>query len=190
MADIVIISSSIRHNRKSHRVALFFQKFIESKGQDPPEILDLKVYNFPLFTERLARMENPQPEWVAFGDRINRAEGVIIVTPEYNGGYPASLKNVIDFMYKEWHRKPMAIATVSDGRYGGTQVIQSLQFTLWKIGAWTIPVRYHVSNIDTSYDENGNSANPDVTDKLAGALLEELLWSIRAKREKDQKNKK
>ena len=190
MADIIIISSSVRKNRKSHRVALFFQSFIESKGQDRPEILDLMECNFPLFDQRLSRMKNPKPEWVAFSDRINKAEGVIIVTPEYNGGYPASLKNVIDFMYKEWHRKPMAIATVSDGQYGGTQVIQSLQFTLWKIGAWTIPVRYHVSNVDTAYDENGVSSNPELTDKLAGALLEELLWSIWAKRIIEESPKK
>lgn len=190
MADIVIISSSIRQKRKSHRVALFFQQFIESRGVEKPEILDLKELNFPLFDQRLSRMKDPNPEWIAFGDRINRAEGVIIVTPEYNGGYPASLKNVIDFMYKEWHRKPMAIATVSDGQYGGTQVIQSLQFTLWKIGAWTIPVRYHVSHVDTAYDENGVSSNPELTEKLAGALLDELLWSIRAKRIKEESPKK
>lgn len=182
MADIIIISSSVRKHRQSHRVALFFQNFVSSKNLGKPEILDLLECQFPLFDERLSRMKNPKPEWVAFSDRINRADGVIIVTPEYNGGYPASLKNVIDFMYKEWHRKPMAIATVSDGQYGGTQVIQSLQFTLWKIGAWVVPVRYHVSHVDKSYDEHGNSLNSKVTDKLAGALVDELIWSIRAKK--------
>ena len=181
MADIIIISSSVREKRKSHRVALFFQRFIKSRGEENPEILDLKEYQFPLFEERLNRMKDPNPEWVAFSERVNRADGVIIVTPEYNGGYPASLKNVIDFMYKEWHRKPMAIATVSDGQYGGTQVIQSLQFSLWKIGAWTVPVRYHVSHVDEAYDEQGNSANPEVTDKLAGNFVDELMWCIRAK---------
>lgn len=186
MADIIIISSSVRQERKSHRVALFFQKFIESRGLGKPEILDLMEKQFPLFDQRLSRMKNPKSEWVEFSERINRAKGVIIVTPEYNGGYPASLKNIIDFMYKEWHRKPMAIATVSDGQYGGTQVIQSLQFTLWKIGAWVVPFRYHVSHIDKSYDEEGNSANPKVTDKLAGQLVDELMWSIRAKQKMEE----
>lgn len=182
MADIIIISSSVRKQRKSHRVALFFQKFIQNQGLDQPEILDLMEHQFPLFDQRLSKMKNPKPEWIAFSDRINRADGVIIVTPEYNGGYPASLKNVIDFMYKEWYRKPMAIATVSDGQYGGTQVIQSLQFSLWKIGAWTVPVRYHVSYVKESYDEHGNSYQPEITDKLAGRFVDELMWCITAKK--------
>ncbi len=190
MPDIVIISSSIRDRRKSHRIALFFQQFIESRGLGQPEILDLKKYNFPLFEERLGNMKDPEPAWVEFADRVNRAEGVIIVTPEYNGGYPASLKNVIDFMYKQWHRKPMALVPVSDGQFGGTQVIQSLQFSLWKIGAWTVPARYHVSHVDTMYDEDGQSKNPQLTDRLAGRFIDELMWCVRAKEMMDEAEKK
>lgn len=190
MAEIVIISSSVRDGRKSHRVSLFFQQFIESKGYDKPEILDLKEYNFPLFEERLGRMADPEPEWAEFAGKVNRADGVIIVTPEYNGGYPASLKNVIDFMYKEWRRKPMALVATSDGRYGGTQVITSLQFTLWKIGAWTVPARYHVSNVDETYDEAGRSLNPEITDRLAGRFVDELMWCVRAKQKMDESDEK
>jgi len=190
MADIVIISSSVRNKRKSHRIALFFQQFVESRGYGKPEILDLKKYNFPLFEERLSNMKDPEPEWLAFANRVNRAEGVIIVTPEYNGGYPASLKNVIDFMYKRWHRKPLALVAVSDGQYGGTQVIQSLQFSLWKIGAWIVPARYHVSNVDTSYSEDGQSQNPELTDRLAGKFIDELMWCIQAKQKMDEAGEK
>ncbi|MBY5956797.1 NAD(P)H-dependent oxidoreductase [Membranicola marinus] len=189
MTDIVIISSSIRDGRKSHRVALFFQQFIKSKGYETPHILDLKDYSFPLFEERLARMTDPEPKWEEFAGRINGADGVIIVTPEYNGGYPASLKNAIDFMYKEWHRKPMALAAVSDGPFAGTQVIMSLQFTLWKIGAWTVPARYHVPNVDKTYDDSGRSLNPEITDKLAGAFVDELMWCVQAKQKMDESEK-
>ncbi len=186
MHDIVIISSSVRDGRQSHRVALFFQQFIDSRGLSKPEILDLKKYDFPMFEERLSRMDDPEPEWEAFADRVNRADGVLIVSPEYNGGYPASLKNVIDLMHKEWHRKPMAIATVSSGRYGGTQVITSLLFTLWKIGAWMVPAKYHVSNVATSYEEDGRSTNQELTDKLAGKFIDELVWCMTATQRMDE----
>jgi len=190
MANIVILSSSVRNGRNSHRVSLFFKQFIESKGYGVPDILDLKELDFPLFNERLGKMANPEPEWVEFSNQINRADGVIIVTPEYNGGYPASLKNVIDFMYKEWHRKPMAIATVSDGRFGGTQVIQSLQFSLWKSGAWTVPARYHVSNVKETYDEKGIPSNPELTYRLADKFIDELMWCINAKQKMDDSGSK
>ena len=185
MPNIVIISASVRDKRKSHRVALFFQQFIESRGDANPELLDLKAYNFPLFEERLSRMDQPEPQWAEFAGKVNMADGVIIVTPEYNGGYPASLKNVIDFMYKEWHRKPMALVAVSDGRYGGTQVVQSLQFTLWKIGAWTVPARYHVSHADKTYDERGKPSNPEIVNRFAGQFVDELMWCVEAKKKMD-----
>lgn len=182
MPDILIISSSIRDGRKSHRVALFFEQFIRNKKLGEPEILDLKKCNFPLFEERLSKTEHPNEKWASVSDRINRADGLLIVTPEYNGGYPASLKNIIDFMYKEWHRKPVALATVSDGQFGGTQVLQSLQFTLWKIKAWTVPTRYHVSYVDKNYDETGQPKDKETTERLAGQFMDELLWCIEAKR--------
>lgn len=182
MSEILIISSSIRKKRNSHRVALFLQQYIAKRGLGEPEILDLREYNFPLFEERLTRAEDPDERWVEASNKINNAKGVIIVTPEYNGGYPASLKNVIDFMYKEWRRKPIALAAVSDGQFGGTQVVQSLQFVLWKIGAWTVPARFHASFADKNYDEQGVPADKKLSEKMAEMFIDELLWCMEAKR--------
>lgn len=186
MSDILIISSSVRKRRNSHRIALFLQKYIAGRGLGEPGILDLKEYDFPLFEERLTRAEDPEEKWREASERVNRAKGVIIVTPEYNGGYPASLKNVIDFMYKEWLRKPIALAAVSDGQFGGTQVVQSLQFVLWKIGAWTVPARFHASFADKSYDEHGVPADKELSEKMAGMFVDELLWCMEAKRRMDK----
>lgn len=127
MKKIAIISSSIRRGRKSHRVALWFRQYLVGNNLAEAEILDLAEYNFPLFEERLKLQEDPLPQAVEFAGRISSADGVIIVTPEYNGGYPASLKNAVDLLTDEWRRKPVAISTVSDGPFGGTQVITSLQ---------------------------------------------------------------
>src|SRR6266581_2056400 len=139
MPSIAILSASVRINRHSHRVALYFKKYIEENKLATVHILDLNEYQFPIFSERLKFQTNPSTQVIDFTNKIKSADGVIIVTPEYNGGYPASLKNVVDLLYDEWRRKPIAIATVSDGSFGGTQVITSPQFTLWKIRSWTVP---------------------------------------------------
>jgi NAD(P)H-dependent FMN reductase len=180
MPHIVIISASVRTGRNSHRVALYFKKFLEENKSATSEILDLAEYNFPIFNERLAHQPAPSERVLEFANKIKSADGVIIVTPEYNGGYPASLKNVVDLLYTEWRRKPIAISTVSDGVFGGTQVITSLQFSLWKIRAWTVPAMFPCPSADKNFDEDGNPTDKAATDKRAIGFISELLWCVEA----------
>lgn len=181
MPHLAIISASVRSGRNSHRVALFFQQYIKDKGLATVEILDLAAYRFPVFEERLQYQPAPSPQVLDFAARIRQADGVIIVTPEYNGGYPASLKNVVDLLYEEWHRKPIGIATASDGVFGGSQVITSLLFTLWKIRAWVVPTRFPVPKAQEAFDEQGIPRNPAAIEKKAKNFTDELLWCIEAR---------
>jgi NAD(P)H-dependent FMN reductase len=135
-----------------------------------------------LFDERLRFQKTPSPAVLEFAEKIKSSEGVLIITPEYNGGYPASLKNVVDLLYDEWHRKPIAISTVSDGIFGGTQVITALQFSLWKIRAWTVPAMFPVPKVRDTFDENGNPTDKTSTDNRAANFINELLWCMEAKK--------
>lgn len=175
---ISIISASVRLGRQSHRVALYFKNYLEQNNIASVEIIDLAELNFPIFEERLRLQPEPLPSAVAFSEKIQAADGIIIVTPEYNGGYPASLKNVIDLLYAEWKRKPIAISTVSAGPFAGSQVITSLQFSLWKIGALTVPAMFPVANISQSFDENGQPTDPASVNKRASAFVDELVWLV------------
>jgi NAD(P)H-dependent FMN reductase len=179
--NIVIISSSIRTGRNSHRVALFFEKFLNNTTPGTATVLDLKEYNFPLFDERLAHQPEPSPQTLEFAEKVKNADGIIIVTPEYNGSLPASLKNVIDLLYAEWKKKPIAISTVSDGVFGGTQVITALLFTFWKIGALMVPSTFPVPSVDKNFDEQGNLLNPATFEKRAKGFVDELFWWIKAR---------
>lgn len=180
MNKIVIISSSVRVGRMSNRVALYFKKYLEENQSATAEIIDLNEYQFPVFNERLKYQTNPDAQTLEFAEKIKTADGVLVVTPEYNGGYPAALKNVVDLLYDEWHRKPVAISTVSGGPFGGTQVITSLQFSLWKIRAWTVPAMFPVPNVQNTFDEQGNATDKAATDKRADVFIKELLWCIEA----------
>lgn len=140
----------------------------------------MKAYNFPIFPGTIKTLISPAENILEFADKIKSSEGIIIVTPEYNGGFPASLKNVIDLLYDEWHGKPICLCTVSSGIFGGTQALVSLQFILWKIGAWTVTNMFPVPNVATSFDDKGNALDKAATDKLAKAFLAELLESIEA----------
>ncbi len=180
MSHISIISSSVREGRKSHNVVLYFQNYLIENKLATTEIIDLKEYNFPIFESTLKLMNNPAKNILEFANRIKSSDGIIIVTPEYNGGYPASLKNAIDLLYEEWKHKPIAIVTVSSGPFAGNQALVSLQFTLWKMKAWTIPAMFSVPTVDKAYDENGKAMDKLNSDKLAAVFIKELLWCIEA----------
>jgi NAD(P)H-dependent FMN reductase len=186
MPHIAIISASVRLKRNSHRVSLYFKRYLEEKQLATVDLLDLAEYNFPVFTERLKQQTAPTLSVLGFTEKIQSADGVIIVTPEYNGGYPASLKNVIDLLLDEWRRKPVAIVTVTAGAFGGMNVITSLQYSLWKIQAWTVPAMFPVAKVTESFNEDGIPADPEAIDKLASVFIDELVWCMEAKNRMDQ----
>jgi NAD(P)H-dependent FMN reductase len=180
LPHIVILSASVRTGRKSHRVALFFKNYIEEFKLATAEIVDLHEYNFPLFEERLKHLKNPDEKTIAFASKIREADGVLIVTPEYNGGYPASLKNVIDLLEEEWYHKPVAVSTVSSGAFGGAQVTTSIIFPLWKLHAFVVPAMFPVPHISKAFDEHGVALLQEEQFKRAEKFLHELLWMVEA----------
>lgn len=178
MHNIKIISSSIRTGRNSHRVALFFRQYLEQNYLAEAEILDLKEYDFPLFSERLKYLNSPPANAVDFAEKVRNADGVIIVTPEYNSSYPAALKNVIDLLTDEWYHKPVAISTVSSGNFGGMQAIISLEFILWKMRALVAPAMLPFPNVINSFDNAGNTLNISEFEPRLKTFLAELFWCI------------
>lgn len=180
MPHIAIISSSVRTGRNSHRVALYFKQYIEENNHGTVEIIDLNEYQFPVFDERLRFQKEPTEKMLDFANRVKGADGIIMVTPEYNGSIPAALKNVTDLLYDEWHHKPIAISTVSDGAFGGSQVLIALQFTLWKMRALMVPAMFPVPKVREAFGEDGTPTDKAATDKRAAGFMKELLWCMTA----------
>jgi NAD(P)H-dependent FMN reductase len=179
MFHIAIISGSVRIGRKSHQVATYFHNYISENKLATSEILDLKEFNFPLFEERLSKTPDPGAAEKLFSEKIKNANAVIFVFPEYNGGYPASVKNAIDLLYPEWYHKPVSLVCVSDGNFGGMNALTLLQTVLLKVKA--VPTSYFpVPKVQDSFDENGNAIDKEKTDKRAAVLLKELLWFTEA----------
>jgi NAD(P)H-dependent FMN reductase len=180
MPHIAILSASIRPDRKSHRVALYFENYLADNQLATTEIIDLREYNFPIFHDILKKQTNPDSRTLEYAQKIDSADGVIIVTPEYNGGMPASLKNAVDVLYDEWRHKPTGIVTVSAGPFAGSQCLVSLQFTLWKMKVWTITEIFSVPNVGETYNEDGVPKNKEAIDKLAQVFVKELMWCVKA----------
>ena len=116
---VQIIIGSTRPNRVGPQIAKWVSENIPTKSTVEYEIVDIADFNLPMFNEP-AHPATGQYEFEytrVWSEKIKEASGYILVTPEYNAGYPASLKNAMDYLYHEWSNKPVMI--VSYGVGGG-----------------------------------------------------------------------
>lgn len=179
MKTIAIISSSVREGRLSHRASLFIKKYLEDNAIVKVVMLDLKEYDFPLFNERLQYQDSPSPATLDYVKKFNEADGIIIVSPVYNSSYPASLKNVIDLLWGEWSRKPVAVASVTFSPTPGISTIQEIQTIMLKMGALVTPTLYTVVNVASDYDDEGNPVNKEKAEKYIKPMVDGLTWLMR-----------
>jgi NAD(P)H-dependent FMN reductase len=111
----------------------------------------------------------------AFAACMTRADGVVIVAPEYNHAMPGLLKHVLDSCLKEYIHKAAGIVAVSAGPFGGTRVIETSLPVLRELGLVTIFWDVNVGSVGKVFDENGTLLDPAFirrTDKFLG----ELIW--------------
>lgn len=115
------------------------------------------------------------PEW---RDAIIRADGLVIVTPEYNHGYPGTLKAVLDLLLREYVHKPVAFVGVSAGLWGGTRVIEAMVPMVRELGLAATFTDLHFPKVEKTFDAEGKLLDPAV-EKRAADFLDELVWMSR-----------
>ena len=179
MYYIPIIAGSTRRDRQSIKVARFVLARLQQRTGVQTELLDLLEYNFPIMEERLHHRDDPPPRLKEYAEKIDRADSLIIVTPEYNNGYPGVLKNAIDYLLPEYERKPIGIVTVSAGGFGGITCLAQLRLVTIGMGAFPIPEALSVSRIRDSFKEDGTPNDP-AYEKRGAAFLDEVLWFTEA----------
>jgi NAD(P)H-dependent FMN reductase len=189
MFYIPIICGSTRRDRQSIKAAKFVLARLQQRAGVQTELLDLLELNFPIMEERLHRRDDPPPGVREFGEKIGRADAVIIVSPEYNNGYPGVLKNALDYLLPEYERKPFGIVTVSAGGFGGINCLAQLRLVVLGMGGFSIPENLAVSHIHKSFNDDGTPNDP-AYEKRCGEFLDDVLWFAEAISEKKAKGKK
>src|SRR6187200_1033680 len=111
-----------------------------------------------------------------FAEKMNRADGIVLVAPEYNRGYPGLLKHVLDTNLKEYIHKAVGICGVSAGGFGGTRVIENLLPVLRELGLVTIFWDGNFSGAQKLFDENGAIHDEETHVKRMDKFLGELVW--------------
>jgi NAD(P)H-dependent FMN reductase len=127
MTKIAIIVGSTRPTRAGAAVARWVHEIALQRGDADYELIDLKEVGLPVLDEDQVPMlgRYNQPHTLRWSEQISPYDGFVFVTPEYNHGMPAALKNAIDFLYAEWNNK--AAAFVSYGSEGGVRAVEQLR---------------------------------------------------------------
>jgi len=187
MFYIPVILGSIRRNRESIKVARFTLGCLEKTRRVNAELLDLKEPGLPMMEERLRFRNDPPPAISEFSARIGRADAVVIVTPEYNSGYPGALKNALDYLRDEYRRKPFGIITVSSAWSGGILCLASLRQVILHLGGVPIPATLPISRVQEAFDNDGRPRDLKFQQR-ARAYFDELLWFTEALAEQRKKD--
>jgi NAD(P)H-dependent FMN reductase len=129
MERIQVIIGSTRRNRFGDGPARWVADALAARGDLDVEVVDLRDYPLPLFDQprpaAYTLREYPDEAVARWGRKIDEADGFVFITAEYNHGYTAVLKNAIDHLFPEWHRKPVAF--VGYGNTGGARAIEQLR---------------------------------------------------------------
>ena len=111
----------------------------------------------------------------SIAETLDRADGFIVVSAEYNHSVPAALKNLLDHFQREYLYKPSAIVTYSAGPFGGVRSLVNLRGILAELGTPAIPSSFPVSTVGEAFDDDGSAIDTAYDDRI-GRFLDEYEW--------------
>jgi NAD(P)H-dependent FMN reductase len=174
---IPLLLGTPRKNRESENVARWVFSKLDGRSDVETHYFDVCDFDLP-HADYGQAIKDQFPEW---RDAIIRADGLVIVTPEYNHGYPGTLKSVLDLMLREYVHKAVAFVGVSAGPWGGTRVIESMVPMVRELGLAVCFSDLNFPNVADKFDDQGRLLD-EAYEKRAAGFLDELVWMARTLR--------
>jgi NAD(P)H-dependent FMN reductase len=172
---IPIILGTARQGRHSENVARFVFEQTSRRADVETELIDVRRLPMKL-DDAGEQMKDPK-----FSATIERSDGLIIVAPEYNHGYPGLLKHALDMNLKEYIHKAVGICGVSAGPFGGARLIENLLPVMRELGLVTIFWDVNFGNVRNLFDERGKLLDENYVRRV-DKFLNELIWMARVLR--------
>ncbi len=167
---LVVITGSIREDRFGPVVEEWFARQVARRTDLEADRVDLAEAGLPA---RLTR--KPPSEVRALQPRLESADAFVLVTPEYNHGYPASLKAAIDWFSAEWRTKPVGFVSYG-GRSGGIRAVEQLRQVFAELHATTVRDAVSIHDAWDEFDDDGRPLDPEGAAQAANVLLDQLVW--------------
>lgn len=176
-----VLAGTTREQRKSIHAARLVAEIGASFDEVETELIDPKDFNFP------GDGNDPEGKDPRYSAITARADGFFIVTPEYNHGYPGSLKRMLDSELENYIHKPVAFAGASSGQWGGVRAIEALVNAVREMGLVATFTDMQFPKVQELFDENGTLLN-EAYRKYTARAWTELIWMakvLKAGREND-----
>lgn len=171
---IEIISGSPRANSVTHRVALHVKNLLSQNSEHEVDIIALKEWNIPFVQSVWVSPDKAPAEFKLLAERIFNADAYILVSPEYNGSYSPTLKNLLDHFPKQ-HHKSFGIVTASPGAMGGMRAAQQLLLLVPALMGIASPYMLVVPAIEKKFSQEGDLLDESFQNAVHN-FISEFLW--------------
>ena len=173
MLNIPVVLGSVREGRKSIFVAQFIVEKLKSLGIET-QVVDFKEMPLPFFNSPLLPVElkgkYPDANVQKWSGIAYKADAFVIVTPEYNHGYPAVLKNALDWLYMEFDHKPVGLVGVSSGTFAGARAIEQLRPIMENFSMFAIRETVNFGTVQKAFDDSGKLLDETYHKRVDGFL--------------------
>lgn len=171
---IALLIGSCREGRQSHKIAYYLETELQQRAVST-DIIDLGGNTCRAPGNTAHSCAGMCGRACNISARVQEADALILVTPEYHGSFSGVLKTTLDSMGTEFYRKPIGVVTVSSGRMGGILASAQLQHVVLSLGAYALPDILLVPEVQTAFDDSFQLVN-ERTIKSAKKFLDEYLW--------------
>lgn len=154
----LVVIGTVREGRWSIHPARYVTRLLDREHD--AELFDMAEKDVPLLENtRYSGSEVPE-DVEEFGQKVEEADGIVIVTPEYNHSIPGALKNLLDYLYPEYEDKPFSYVTVSAGGFGGVRALSHLHDITLELNAHPGP-DIPVSRVRQVFNRDGELVDQD-----------------------------
>ncbi|MCP2167057.1 NADPH-dependent FMN reductase [Goodfellowiella coeruleoviolacea] len=178
--NLAVITASVRQGRFGPVVTDWFATQARQHGQFTVDLIDLAEVALPLSLPNASPKAEgdayPRPaEMADLTGRLAAADAFVVVTPEYNHSFPASIKSLIDWHYTQWQAKPVGFVSYG-GISGGLRAVEQLRLVFAEMHAVTTQASVSFANYWEQFDATGQPSRPDLANEAAKLLLDQLWW--------------
>jgi NAD(P)H-dependent FMN reductase len=173
--NIPVILGTARKGRASVHAARLFTDLLNQRAGVTSHLIDIATVSMPVDDAGEA-IKDP-----AFAKAMAEADGVLIVTPEYNHSFPGLLKHVLDSCLSEYIHKAVGVAGISAGGFSGTRVIQGLLPVMRELGLVTIFWDVNIGTVGKVFTEDGRLLDEAVI-RRSDRFIKELIWMTKVLR--------
>jgi NAD(P)H-dependent FMN reductase len=169
--SIPVLLGTNRKERMSVHVAKWLIEQMEKRPEIRTRLFDVAEFNLP-HDDYGQGLKNSFPEW---RDAMMQADGLVLVCPEYNHGYPGVMKAVLDLLLPEYIHKAVAFVGVSAGPWGGTRVIEAMVPMCRELGLAVTFTDLNFPFVQKTFDAEGKLLDQAFEGRVKN-FLDELVW--------------